>query len=85
MTLGTLFAGLSSTCGRMSHRGQKTDRDAEAVRLMREAGAIPLLVSNMPEVCLSYETFNKVVGRTNNPYDLRRTAAGSSGGEVCYS
>ena len=55
--------------------------DAEAVRILREAGAIPLVVSNVPECCLWMETFNNVHGRTNNPYDTRRTSGGSSGGE----
>jgi Asp-tRNA(Asn)/Glu-tRNA(Gln) amidotransferase A subunit family amidase len=45
---------------------------------LREAGAILLTTSNMAE---SMETENDVFGRTNNPYDSRRTAGGSSGGE----
>nr|CAD7587514.1 unnamed protein product [Timema genevievae] len=61
--------------------GQKAQEDAETVRLLREAGAIPLLVSNTPELCMHVETVNRVTGRTNNPYDLRRTPGGSSGGE----
>nr|CAD7439053.1 unnamed protein product [Timema bartmani] len=62
--------------------GQKAQEDAETVRLLREAGAIPLLVSNTPELCMHLETVNRVTGRTNNPYDLRRTPGGSSGGEA---
>lgn len=56
--------------------------DAETVRLLRQAGAIPLVVSNTPELCMCWETYNPRVGRTNNPYDTRRTPGGSSGGEV---
>ncbi|KAG8277888.1 hypothetical protein J6590_033422 [Homalodisca vitripennis] len=56
--------------------------DADIVRLLREAGAIPLLVSNTPELCMNWETDNPRVGRTNNPYDPRRTPGGSSGGEA---
>lgn len=56
--------------------------DAVVIRRLREAGAIPLLVSNTPELCMNWETFNPRVGTTNNPYDTRRTPAGSSGGEV---
>lgn len=56
--------------------------DAEIIRLLRAAGTIPILVSNTPELCMNWETFNPRVGTTNNPYDTRRTAAGSSGGEV---
>jgi fatty acid amide hydrolase 2 len=49
---------------------------------MRAAGAIPLLVTSTPELCMMIETYNKIIGTTNNPYDLRRTPSGSSGGEV---
>jgi len=49
---------------------------------MRYSGAIPLVGSNTPELCMMIETYNKVNGTTNNPYDLRRTPGGSSGGEV---
>lgn len=48
---------------------------------MRAAGAIPLLVSNTPEFCTSWESNNYITGRTLNPHDSRRTAGGSSGGE----
>lgn len=56
--------------------------DADAVQRVRAAGGIVLLVSNTPEMCMCWETFNKVTGRTGNPYDTRRTPGGSSGGEV---
>nr|CAD7200387.1 unnamed protein product [Timema douglasi] len=74
--------GLSNVAGQVRMVGQKAREDAEAVRLLREAGAIPLLVSNTPEMCMHLETDNRVTGRTNNPYDLRRTPGGSSGGEA---
>lgn len=56
--------------------------DANVVAKIRKAGGIPLLVSNTPELCLWWHTYNKVTGTTKNPYDTRRTAGGSSGGEV---
>lgn len=49
---------------------------------MRAAGAILLGKTNVPELCMAYETDNLVYGRTNNPYDLSRTCGGSSGGEA---
>lgn len=57
-------------------------KDADVVARIRKAGGIPLLVSNTPELCLWWHTFNKVTGTTKNPYDTRRSAGGSSGGEV---
>jgi fatty acid amide hydrolase 2 len=52
-----------------------------AVGRLRAAGAIPLGVTNTSELCMWMESNNRVYGRTNNPYDLGRTAGGSSGGE----
>ena len=46
-----------------------------------DAGAIPLGVTNLSELTLWIESTNRVYGRTNNAYDRRRTAGGSSGGE----
>ncbi|XP_049959548.1 fatty-acid amide hydrolase 2-A-like [Schistocerca serialis cubense] len=74
--------GLSHACGRLTHAAVKADRDAEAVSRLREAGAIPLLVSTTPELGLCYETYEKIHGVTRNPYDTRRTPGGSSGGEA---
>ncbi|XP_049531851.1 fatty-acid amide hydrolase 2-B-like [Anopheles darlingi] len=73
--------GLSLGGGVVRRQNITADADGEAVRLLREAGAIPLLVSNTPEYCLGFEAYNNVTGWTLNPYDPRRSAAGSSGGE----
>lgn len=50
--------------------------------MLQNAGAIILGVSNLPGLCLSYETYNKTYGRTLNPYHTGRSAGGSSGGEA---
>ena len=56
------------------------DRDDTVVRRLKNAGAILLGKTNTPELTLSYETDNLVYGRTNNPWDIKRTPGGSSGG-----
>ena len=48
---------------------------------MFDAGAIMLAVTTTPETCLWIETITQAHGKTNNPYDSRRIAGGSSGGE----
>ncbi|XP_052753513.1 fatty-acid amide hydrolase 2-A-like isoform X2 [Galleria mellonella] len=73
--------GMSNAVGCLEHAGRKATKDGEAVRLVKQAGAIPLLVSNTPELCLGWETTNLLRGTTNNPYCLNRTPGGSSGGE----
>ena len=59
------------------------DFTATNVERLQNAGAIVLGRTNVPEGCMWVETYNTIYGRTNNPYDLRRTVGGSSGGEGC--
>lgn len=75
------FAGMPNTSGLVSRIGRRVAEDAPTVARLREAGAIPLGVTNTSEVCMWMESFNHVYGRTNNPYDPSRTVGGSSGGE----
>ncbi|XP_044258766.1 fatty-acid amide hydrolase 2-B-like [Tribolium madens] len=75
------LAGFSLCGGTVSRAGIKADQDGEVVSKLKSSGAIPLLVSNTPEICLSWESSNFVTGQTNNPYDVTRTSSGSSGGE----
>ncbi|XP_011299621.1 fatty-acid amide hydrolase 2 [Fopius arisanus] len=73
--------GLSFTGCTTMRRGIKADEDCLAVIKMKNAGAIALCVTNTPELCCTFETTNFVYGTTTNPYDGRRSAGGSSGGE----
>lgn len=75
-------AGVISTGGTLARASYVPPEDATVVRRMREAGAIFLGASNVPELVVAYESDNLVYGRTNNPYDLSRTCGGSSGGEA---
>jgi Asp-tRNA(Asn)/Glu-tRNA(Gln) amidotransferase A subunit family amidase len=61
--------------------GYVAAEDAPLVARLRAAGAIILGVTNAPELLMAWETDNLLYGRTNNPWDLSRTAGGSSGGE----
>ncbi|KAK9702936.1 Amidase [Popillia japonica] len=73
--------GLSFCVGSKKRIGLKSNTSGRAIQKLREAGAIPLLVSSTPEICLAWETNNLVTGRTLNPYNTGHTSGGSSGGE----
>ena len=73
--------GLSHTGGLWVHRDRKAAADGAVTARMRAAGALIMGVSNVPEGGLWMETYNKIYGRTNNPWSLRRSPGGSSGGE----
>lgn len=75
------LTGMPNTAGLVARKGRLATRDAFAVARLREAGAIPLGVTNTSELCMWMESNNKVYGRTNNPYDAKRIVGGSSGGE----
>lgn len=75
-------AGMRFTAGSNHLREHVADRDAEAVRRLREAGAIILGKSSCSEMSGSPETDNPVVGLTRNPWNADRSAGGSSGGEA---
>ena len=56
--------------------------DAPVVERMRAAGAIPIARTNLPDMGLRMTTESSLHGITRNPWNLERTAAGSSGGEA---
>ena len=68
--------------GSILNRDNVSDRDAEAVARLRSNGSVFLGTTNCPEFLMAYETDNLLYGRTNNPWDLERSAGGSSGGEA---
>jgi Asp-tRNA(Asn)/Glu-tRNA(Gln) amidotransferase A subunit family amidase len=78
-------AGLPCTGGSFARAGYVPARDATVVSRLRDAGAIVLAKSNVPEYSSAYETDNAVHGRTNHPHDLARTPGGSSGGEAALA
>jgi amidase len=54
--------------------------DSVLAERLRKAGAIMIGKTNTPEFGLGSHTYNPVYGVTRNPYDLTRSAGGSSGG-----
>ncbi len=54
--------------------------DSIHVARIRQAGAIVIGKTNAPEFGLGSHTFNPLFGPTRNPYDLSKSAGGSSGG-----
>lgn len=61
--------------------GKKVESDSPLVRLLKDAGAVPFVKTNIPITLLSFESTNSVFGRTANPYNPSFTPGGSSSGE----
>ncbi|KAL8180984.1 UNVERIFIED_CONTAM: hypothetical protein K2H54_043409 [Gekko kuhli] len=73
--------GMPNTSGLVNRRHIISTTDAIVVSRLKQAGAIPLGVTNCSELCMWYESSNRIYGRSNNPYDLECIVGGSSGGE----
>jgi len=71
---------LISTWGTEGRKNFKPKENSSVAERLINAGAILLGKTNTPEFTMGGETDNVVYGRTNNPYDLKITPGGSSGG-----
>ena len=74
-------AGYRCEIGSLLHKGNVPRENATVVDRLKQAGALILGTTNCPEFLMAYETDNRLYGRTANPWDMERTAGGSSGGE----
>jgi amidase len=72
--------GSRTTAGYLPLKDHVPDTDAVAVQLLKEAGAVIIGRTNTPTLALDMQTDNPIFGKTNNPWDVTRTSAGSSGG-----
>jgi fatty acid amide hydrolase 2 len=83
-TIKEAFAleGMPNCSGLVARKEYRSEADATGTGRYRGAGAIPLGVTNVSELCMWMESANFVYGRTNNPYDGTRIVGGSSGGEA---
>ena len=50
------------------------------VQNLEKCGGVPVAKSNAPEFCFNATTYNRLWGHTNNPWDVTKSTAGSSGG-----
>jgi amidase len=73
-------AGLRTTSGYPPLANYIPTADATVVARLKAAGAILLGKTNMPLLVQGFQSDNPVFGRSNNPWDLKRTPGGSTGG-----
>jgi amidase len=72
--------GFPFTRGSPIYKNTMPEQDSVLVERLRTAGAIAIGKTNVPEFGMGSHTYNKVYGTTLNPYDLTKSAGGSSGG-----
>lgn len=76
----TAVAGVRTTFGSSIYAQHVPQQSDLLVDRLERQGGIVYAKSNTPEFGAGANTFNDVFGATLNPYDIARSAAGSSGG-----
>ncbi|MGD2142667.1 MAG: amidase family protein, partial [Candidatus Bathyarchaeota archaeon] len=73
-------AGVRTTAGSTKFSNHVPQNDACTVARLRKSGAVILGKTNVPIMAGNWQTYNKIFGTTNNPWDTERTPGGSTGG-----
>jgi amidase len=74
-------AGEITANGGRSHGGPQSE-DIELIRLLREAGAVIIGKTHLPELAIIGATESTTFGMSRNPWNTERTTGGSSGGSA---
>lgn len=80
--LGALYAGVRLTMGTAFLGHFVPDHESELVTRLKRAGVIFIGKTNTPELGILPTTEPRLFGPTHNPWDIRRTPGGSSGGSA---
>jgi amidase len=74
------YQGSPNTWGLPPLKNALSPRTAVAAERLESAGAIVVGKTNVPVNLGDWQSYNPIYGTTNNPWDLRRTPGGSTGG-----
>ncbi len=74
--------GYDSCMGYVNYCNKPFRRYSTIVQILLDAGAVPFVKTNVPHTLLSFESYNDVWGRTENPHVHGYSAGGSTGGEA---
>ena len=76
-------AGHPATWGIPAFRDSRAAKNSDVVeRLLSDAGAVLVGATNVPVALGDWQSYNPIYGQTNNPWDVKRTPGGSSGGSA---
>ncbi len=75
-------AGVRNTLGLTALSGNVAETDSIVVERLEAAGAVIVGTTNTPALGHTIKTDNRLVGATATPFDLERSAGGSSGGSA---
>ena len=75
-------AGHPCTWGLAAFRDSKAVTTSVVADRLLRAGAVLIGATNVPVALHDWQSYNPIYGTTNNPWDLKRTPGGSSGGSA---
>lgn len=73
--------GFDISVGYSRNVGKPYTEDGAMVKLLKDAGAVPFVKTNLPTTLLSFESTNDVWGQCKNPHNDKYSPGGSTGGE----
>ncbi|KAH1167025.1 vitamin D3 hydroxylase-associated protein-like [Mauremys mutica] len=75
------YKGHLSTCGFVQLLSKLGQEDSVMVKVLKRQGAIPFVLTNVPQSLFNYDCSNSIFGQTVNPLNHKKSPGGSSGGE----
>lgn len=75
-------AGHPCTWGMPALRDTKAPKSSDVVNGLLGNGAVLVGATNVPVNLSDWQTYNPIYGQTNNPWDVKRSPGGSSGGSA---
>src|SRR5215813_6912863 len=75
-------AGHPCTWGLLAFRDSKATKTSVVADRLQRAGAVLIGATNVPVALHDWQSYNPIYGTANNPWDLKRTPGGSSGGSA---
>src|SRR5207245_9720700 len=72
--------GIGTTCGSIIYKDLVPDGDDVGVERLKDAGAVIVGKTNVPELGYSGASYNMIFPATRNPWNIERTSGGSSAG-----
>jgi len=73
---------MDTTCGSEALLGHRPEKDAVAVSRLRDAGAVIIAKTTLPDFASSWFSYSSVSGETRNPHSLDHDPGGSSSGSA---
>lgn len=73
--------GFDVSVGYSVNTGKPYKEDGSLVKMLKDAGAVPFVKTNLPITLLSFESTNDVWGQCKNPHNKDYSPGGSTGGE----